>query len=159
MSASSLPPTSHAQVMNLGWESYDFVLNESIHLEMFDQMLERNAVSWSSMISVYVHMGMFREALELFNDMQLCGFRPNHAGIVGALAACAFLDLSIIKSRADARKHCSVNSPACYANLLLPSALHLLVHSSTMGLSRYIHDKPVDAQAFRPRGASEALDH
>lgn len=59
--------------------------------ELFDQMPERNAVSWSAMINGYVQTGMFREALELFNDMQLSGLRPNNAGIVGALTACAFL--------------------------------------------------------------------
>ncbi|KAK8992579.1 hypothetical protein V6N11_048655 [Hibiscus sabdariffa] len=148
---------------------------------MFDQMLERNAVSWSSMISVYVHMGMFREALELFNDMQLCGFRPNHAGIVGALAAyLANRDQSADAIQLFARVQRRVGlleeakrlvrampmgpDSHCVGLELMPgstavSTLHLLVHSSTMGLSRYIHDKPVDAQAFRPRGASEALDH
>ncbi|XP_021277549.1 pentatricopeptide repeat-containing protein At5g66520-like [Herrania umbratica] len=130
---SSTALASHALVIKLGWESYDFVLNGLIHLyanlslmdaarklfnvstnrdvitwtslingylksghaefarELFDQMPARNAVSWSAMITGYVQMGMFREALGLFNDMQLSGLRPNHAGIVGALTACAFL--------------------------------------------------------------------
>ncbi|EOY32166.1 Pentatricopeptide repeat protein isoform 2 [Theobroma cacao] len=130
---SSTALASHALVIKLGWESYDFVLNGLIHLyanlslmdaarklfnvstnrdvitwtsllngyvqsgqaefarELFDQMPERNAVSWSAMITGYVQMGMFREAMGLFNDMQLSGLRPNHAGIVGALTACAFL--------------------------------------------------------------------
>ena len=58
---------------------------------LFDQMPERNVVSWSAMITNYAQVGMFKEALELFNEMQLAGLRPNHAGIVGALSACAFL--------------------------------------------------------------------
>ncbi|KDO57336.1 hypothetical protein CISIN_1g010881mg [Citrus sinensis] len=123
----------HAQVIRLGWESYDFVLNGLLHLyatcncmdparklfdmsvnrdviswtslingyaksgqisiarQMFDKMPEKNAVSWSAMINGYVQVDLFKEALEHFNYMQLCGFRPNHAGIVGALTACAFL--------------------------------------------------------------------
>lgn len=123
----------HAQVIRLGWESYDFVLNGLLHLyatcycmdparklfdmsvnrdviswtslingyaksgqisiarQMFDKMPEKNAVSWSAMINGYVQVELFKEALEHFNFMQLCGFRPNHAGIVGALTACAFL--------------------------------------------------------------------
>ncbi|PPS09981.1 hypothetical protein GOBAR_AA10663 [Gossypium barbadense] len=106
---------SHAQVIKLGWESYDFVLNGLIHLyanwssmeaarKLFDVSTCRDvitwtalingyvkSVSWSAMITGYVHMGMFKEALELFNDMQLTGLRPNHAGIVGALTACSYL--------------------------------------------------------------------
>ncbi|KAF9603278.1 hypothetical protein IFM89_034611 [Coptis chinensis] len=58
---------------------------------LFDEMPERNAVSWSAMITGYVQVGMFKEALEHFNEMQLAGLRPNHAGIVGALSACGFL--------------------------------------------------------------------
>ncbi|XP_039062458.1 pentatricopeptide repeat-containing protein At5g66520-like [Hibiscus syriacus] len=130
---STLGLASHAQVIKLGWESYDFVLNGLIHLyanwnsmeaarklfdvstardvitwtalingyvksgqadlarELFGQMPERNAVSWSAMITGYIHMGMFSQALELFNSMQLSGLHPNHAGIVGALTACASL--------------------------------------------------------------------
>jgi pentatricopeptide repeat protein len=129
----SLGKNIHAQVVRLGWESYDFVQNGLIHLyatcnsmdsarklfdasvnrdvitwtalingyvksglvvvarELFDQMPEKNTVSWSAMITGYVQVGLFKDALELFNDMQVSGFRPNHAGIVGALTACAFL--------------------------------------------------------------------
>ncbi|KAG4187069.1 hypothetical protein ERO13_A08G082862v2 [Gossypium hirsutum] len=111
---------SHAQVIKLGWESYDFVLNGLIHLyanwssmeaarKLFDVSTCRDVITWTAlingyvksgqvefarelaMITGYVHMGMFREALELFNDMQLTGLRPNHAGIVGALTACSYL--------------------------------------------------------------------
>ncbi|KAH7852835.1 hypothetical protein Vadar_029867 [Vaccinium darrowii] len=51
----------------------------------------KNEVSWSAMITGYVQVGFFKEALEPFSDMQLTGVQPNHAGIVGALSACAFL--------------------------------------------------------------------
>ncbi|MQL97557.1 hypothetical protein Taro_030256 [Colocasia esculenta] len=123
----------HAQIVRLGWESYDFVQNELIHMyaccgcldvarkvfdsslsrdviswtamvdgyaksgqidearRLFDRMPERNAVTWSAMISGYVQMEMFQEALALFSEMQQAGVHPNHAGIVGALTACAFL--------------------------------------------------------------------
>ncbi|XP_060672311.1 pentatricopeptide repeat-containing protein At5g66520-like [Ziziphus jujuba] len=59
--------------------------------ELFDQMPEKNAVSWSTMVNGYAQVGMFKEALELFSDMQTSGIAPNHASIVGALTACAFL--------------------------------------------------------------------
>ncbi|GLU21892.1 hypothetical protein SLE2022_380040 [Rubroshorea leprosula] len=58
---------------------------------LFDQTPEKNAVSWSAMITGHVQVGLLREAPELFNEMQVSGVRPNHAAIVGALTACAFL--------------------------------------------------------------------
>ncbi|KAM7529459.1 hypothetical protein LguiB_032869 [Lonicera macranthoides] len=133
LSEISLGLSAHAQVIKLGWESYDFVQNGLIHYyatcncidsahklfdsslnrdiitwtalingyakagqvvvarKLFDEMPEKNVVSWSAMITGYAQVGLFKEALEVFNDMQLAGFRPNHAGIVGALSACAFL--------------------------------------------------------------------
>lgn len=133
LSALSFGFTLHAQVIKLGWESYDFVQNGLVHLyatcndmdparnlfdlsmnrdvitwtalingyaklgqvviarELFDQMPEKNSVSWSAMITGYAQVGLFKEALELFNDMMASGYRPNHAGIVSALTACAFL--------------------------------------------------------------------
>ncbi|KAG5534420.1 hypothetical protein RHGRI_022520 [Rhododendron griersonianum] len=59
--------------------------------ELFDGMPVKNEVSWGAMIAGYVQLGSFKESLELFNDMQLAGVQPDHAGIVGALSACAFL--------------------------------------------------------------------
>ncbi|XP_057971460.1 pentatricopeptide repeat-containing protein At5g66520-like [Malania oleifera] len=59
--------------------------------QLFDEMPQKNSVSWSAMITGYVQVELFKEALELFNDMLTAGFWPNHAGIVGALCACAFL--------------------------------------------------------------------
>ncbi|KAJ0974934.1 hypothetical protein J5N97_016899 [Dioscorea zingiberensis] len=59
--------------------------------ELFDRMLERNAVSWSAMIIAYPQTGMFRDALEVFNEIQVTGVQPNHAGFVGGLFTCVFL--------------------------------------------------------------------
>ncbi|KAK9733017.1 hypothetical protein RND81_04G038300 [Saponaria officinalis] len=59
--------------------------------QLFDEMPSRNVVSWSAMISGYTQVGLFEEALELFSDMQVSGFGPNHASLVGALTACASL--------------------------------------------------------------------
>ena len=36
-------------------------------------------------------VGMCQKALEVFNEMQVAGIRPNHAGIVGGLSACGYL--------------------------------------------------------------------
>ncbi|CAI0546894.1 unnamed protein product [Linum tenue] len=54
-------------------------------------MPQRNAVSWNSMISCYIHHDEFEEALSLFPQMQSEGLVPDGYTIVSALLACSKL--------------------------------------------------------------------
>ncbi|KAG8633580.1 hypothetical protein MANES_18G119040v8 [Manihot esculenta] len=44
---------------------------------LFDKMPERDAVSWNAMISGYASKGMWKEAFELFEQMQIAGVELN----------------------------------------------------------------------------------
>lgn len=57
--------------------------------ELFEMMPERNGVSWNTVITGYAQNGRAVEALELFRRMQLQGWRPSEATLVGVLSACA----------------------------------------------------------------------
>ncbi|XP_072994800.1 pentatricopeptide repeat-containing protein At4g33990-like [Typha latifolia] len=61
--------------------------------EIFDQMMERNVITWSSMISAYGIHGHGREALELCAQMLHSGIRPNHITFVSILSACSHAGL------------------------------------------------------------------
>ncbi|XP_038705817.1 pentatricopeptide repeat-containing protein At2g27610 [Tripterygium wilfordii] len=55
----------------------------------FDEMGERNVVTWTSLLAGYVQNGMSGMVLELFDIMQMEGIKPNpftFAAILGALA-------------------------------------------------------------------------
>lgn len=43
----------------------------------FDQMSERDFVSWTAMIDGYLWMNQFKEALELFREMQASKIKPD----------------------------------------------------------------------------------
>jgi pentatricopeptide repeat protein len=58
---------------------------------VFDGMLEKDIVSWSSMIQGYASNGLPKEALDLFFKMLNEGFRPDCYAMVGVLCACARL--------------------------------------------------------------------
>ncbi|MQL84795.1 hypothetical protein Taro_017289 [Colocasia esculenta] len=58
---------------------------------MFDEMPARDVVAWNALLSRYVHCGLPEDALQLLQQMQLCGFRPNEVTLVCALSACAQL--------------------------------------------------------------------
>lgn len=59
-------------------------------------MPRRNVISRSAMILGYVQLENFNEALQLFEQMELEGSKPNKVTFVGVLKACISLDNSKI---------------------------------------------------------------
>ncbi|KAL6900703.1 hypothetical protein ACP4OV_005379 [Aristida adscensionis] len=57
--------------------------------KVFDGMHERNVVCWTSMISGYTQLGKFKEAVELFRDMQIAGMKADDATIATVVSSCA----------------------------------------------------------------------
>ena len=53
-----------------------------------DEMLRKDAISWSSMISGYGLHGRGEEAVSLYNEMVVRGIKPDTITIVGLLSAC-----------------------------------------------------------------------
>ncbi|XP_057833070.2 pentatricopeptide repeat-containing protein At3g16610 isoform X2 [Cryptomeria japonica] len=57
--------------------------------ELFDKMLQRDAVSWNAMIAGYAQNGFIAKAFETFKQMQLAGLKPDSTTFVSILPACA----------------------------------------------------------------------
>ncbi|KAI9192296.1 hypothetical protein LWI28_020739 [Acer negundo] len=55
--------------------------------QLFDQMLERDVISWSTMIGGLANHGKAREAVELFLQMQSANVEPNGVTFLGLLSA------------------------------------------------------------------------
>ncbi|XP_066315398.1 pentatricopeptide repeat-containing protein At1g28690, mitochondrial-like [Miscanthus floridulus] len=61
---------------------------------IFNQMPERNVITWTSMIDGYGKNGRSDEALQLFGEMrERRDMRPNHATFLSILSACAHAGL------------------------------------------------------------------
>ncbi|XP_065851724.1 pentatricopeptide repeat-containing protein At2g03880, mitochondrial [Euphorbia lathyris] len=60
---------------------------------IFVRMLEKDVISWSTMISGLAQNGYSREALKLFDDMKASGIKPNYITILGVLFACSHAGL------------------------------------------------------------------
>ena len=56
--------------------------------KMFDRIPDRNIVCWTSMIAGYAQSDLFKEAIELFREMQIGGFAADAATIACVLSAC-----------------------------------------------------------------------
>ncbi|KAL9336179.1 hypothetical protein Peur_070667 [Populus x canadensis] len=67
----------------------------SIARKIFDDVVigQRDLVLWNGMIAAYAHHGCGMEAIELFEDMQGLGFKPNDVSYVELLNACSHAGL------------------------------------------------------------------
>ncbi|KAI5348589.1 hypothetical protein L3X38_001476 [Prunus dulcis] len=64
--------------------------------KVFDQICQRDLVSWNSMISGYSKMGYAGDAVRLFQEMRDAEFEPDEMSLVSILGACGDLgDLSL----------------------------------------------------------------
>lgn len=90
----------HEKILKLGFGSYSAVVNSLISFyfkcgrsgsgqKLFDEMRERDVVSWNSMISGYVANGLAVKGIKFFMEMLRLGVDVDLASMVSALAACA----------------------------------------------------------------------
>ncbi|PIA59935.1 hypothetical protein AQUCO_00400658v1 [Aquilegia coerulea] len=95
--------TIHSRIVGTDLEKDVYVVNNLINLyakcgclenarNVFDEMSNRNEVTWTSMISIYNHRGFLSEALKLYSLMKLeSRVRPNAFTYSIALNICAKL--------------------------------------------------------------------
>ncbi|KAF5466105.1 hypothetical protein F2P56_016060 [Juglans regia] len=93
---------AHGVVVKMGLEGDVFIGNSLVHFyaecgkmdyarKVFDAMLDRNVVSWTSLICGYARTGHPEEAVSLFFEMVEAGIRPNSVTMVCVISACAKL--------------------------------------------------------------------
>lgn len=63
--------------------------------QLFEEMPDRNVVSWSAIIAGYVQHNHPNEALSIFGRMKRVGIKPNEFTLVSVLNACSLADNSI----------------------------------------------------------------
>ncbi|KAI3514867.1 hypothetical protein L1887_13614 [Cichorium endivia] len=59
--------------------------------KVFDEMPEKNPVSWTAIISGYIEAGKFKEALDIFKTLLSMNLRPDSFTLVKILSACSQL--------------------------------------------------------------------
>ncbi|XXG53810.1 hypothetical protein AAC387_Pa03g1842 [Persea americana] len=93
---------THGVVIKTGLEFDSYVRNSLMDMyaemglvetsqKMFEEMPDRDLVSWNVMISGYVKCARFKDAVSIFRQMKGCGVQPDEATLVSTLSACASL--------------------------------------------------------------------
>lgn len=99
-SASEATTLLHGLIVKLGFGSNVFVMNALLHVyascgsmghacKVFDEIPERNVVSWNSMIDGYCRMGDCEKASSLFMVMRGSGLEPDGFTLVSLLSLCS----------------------------------------------------------------------
>eukprot|EP01018_Ginkgo_biloba_P036783 Gb_13100 [translate_table: standard] len=94
----------HAHIMKNGLELVVFVGNTLLNMyakcgsieeasQVFGKMINRNVISWNSMIAGYAQHGQGREALKVFEQMQQALVKPDYITFLGVLNACSHAGL------------------------------------------------------------------
>ncbi|KAL9327830.1 hypothetical protein ACSQ67_002833 [Phaseolus vulgaris] len=91
----------HSQIIKKGFQEDTVLCNALIHAyarcgslalseQVFDEMGNRDLVSWNSMLKSHAIHGKAKDALELFQRMEVC---PDSATFVALLSACSHVGL------------------------------------------------------------------
>ncbi|CAH9075834.1 unnamed protein product [Cuscuta epithymum] len=94
----------HGRIVKAGYESGCYVGNALLAmyckcgsmceaLGVFKGIVEKDVVSWNTLIAGYARHGFGKEALEFFEVMKGNGFKPDDVTMVGVLSACSHTGL------------------------------------------------------------------
>jgi pentatricopeptide repeat protein len=94
----------HAHIIKTGYESNVSVGNTLVDMyakcgsinaahKVFENMPEKDVVSFNAIIAGYAHHGHGNEALRFFEQMQLVGMQPNDITFICILSACSHVGL------------------------------------------------------------------
>lgn len=94
----------HGQLVKVGFEAGCFVGNallvmyckcgsveEAYHA--FEEIVDKDVISWNTMIAGYARHGFGKDALMLFESMKTVGIKPDGITMVGILSACSHTGL------------------------------------------------------------------
>ncbi|XAR61477.1 hypothetical protein NMG60_11035192 [Bertholletia excelsa] len=101
--------SGHTMILSVGNSLIDMYCKcgyLDLGMKVFDQMLEKNIVTFNTIVSAHGIHGRPQQAFALFNEMKRANIRPNKVTFVGLLSACSHAGLidrgwSIYRSMID----------------------------------------------------------
>ncbi|PRQ49693.1 putative tetratricopeptide-like helical domain, DYW domain-containing protein [Rosa chinensis] len=142
----------HGSLVKTGLEEDVFIGNSLIHFyaecghldyaqKVFDEMLERNIVSWTSLICGYGRRNMPKQAVSLFFEMVAAGVKPNSVTMVCVISACAKLKDVALSERVCAY----IGESGLKTNMLMVNSLvDMYMKCGATDAAKWLFDECVD---------------
>ncbi|KAK9269169.1 hypothetical protein L1049_000938 [Liquidambar formosana] len=127
-----------AYVCNSLMDMYAEFGNLVIMRQLFDEMPNRDVVSWNVLISGYVRRRKFQDAVNVFHQMQQeSNVRPDEATVVSTLSACVALkDLELGKEI-----HCYVTEELELTTIIGNALLDMYAKCGCLSIAQNIFDQ------------------
>ncbi|XP_058083653.1 pentatricopeptide repeat-containing protein At4g15720 [Magnolia sinica] len=144
--------STHSTILKSGLSNDTFtnnhLLNSYLKLhqieharQLFDEMPQRNVVSWTALMAGYIDVGQPDEALCLFNNMPRNKIRPNAFTLATAVNSCSVL--SDLKTGRKIHAHAEI--AGFRSNLVVSTALiDMYGKSNDVDNARRVFDEMVD---------------
>ncbi|CAK7348020.1 unnamed protein product [Dovyalis caffra] len=92
----------HCLIIKTGFGAYKLINNALIDMYakqgkldraimVFNKMVNKDVVSWTSLVTGYSHNGFYEEAIKLFCEMRIAAVYPDRIALASVLSACAEL--------------------------------------------------------------------
>ncbi|KAK9130747.1 hypothetical protein Sjap_011234 [Stephania japonica] len=107
---------------------------------LFDEMGEKDRVSWNVMIGGYTYSSRYREALDLFKQMQLSKEEPNEVTFLNILPACAYLGALDIGIWIHAYIHRNLNLHSTNSTALSTSLIDMYAKCGNLEAAKHVFD-------------------
>ncbi|XP_059312850.1 pentatricopeptide repeat-containing protein At4g21065 [Lycium ferocissimum] len=94
----------HCLIVKTGYQSYKLVSNALVDMyakqgdlpcamSVFNSMVEKDVISWTSLVTGCAHNGSYEEALKLFCEMRVAEIKPDQIITASVLSCCSELAL------------------------------------------------------------------
>eukprot|EP01018_Ginkgo_biloba_P030033 Gb_09792 [translate_table: standard] len=106
--------------------------------QVFDQIPQRNEVSWNAVIAAYARLGHGKEALELFRLMQREGMKPTQFVLASVISACT----SVAAVEQGNQMHANIIKTGLESDVFVASALlHMYAKCGWLRTALQVFDK------------------
>ncbi|KAA8539868.1 hypothetical protein F0562_026561 [Nyssa sinensis] len=138
----------HVHAIKLGFESYLYVCNALIHMyascgdvgfarNLFDEMTDRDLVSWNSLICGYSQCNRLKDVLDLFNAMRAANVKADAVTMVKVILACSYLgEQDIADSMVEYIKDNQIENDVYLGNTLID----MYGRRGSVGMAREVFD-------------------